>query len=108
MLHVEDIRSYIHWNIESIGDEDIQKELGVMYNNDLTLKSKYVHLNELNLVKYIFYTEFDSHEWTWIILSRVHDEMFWLGDVNVSIDNDLSHKVTRLSNEGWNPVMKRM
>lgn len=30
--------------------------------------------------------------------------MFWLGDAHVTIDNDLIHKVTGLSNEGCNPI----
>ena len=63
VLHVEDIRSYIHCKIEIIGDEDIQKDLGTMCNCKLSLNFEYVHLSELNLVKYIFYTEFDNHDW---------------------------------------------
>ena len=66
--------------IESIRYDEIHKDLGVMCNNNLSLKFEYVHLEDLNLVKYMFYTEFDNHEWTQIILSRVHDDMFWLGD----------------------------
>lgn len=62
MLHVEDVQSYIHCKFERIGDEDIHKDLGVMCNNDQTFKSDYKHLNELNLVKYMFYIEFDNHE----------------------------------------------
>ena len=30
VLHVEDIRNYIHFKIESISDEKIHKDLGVM------------------------------------------------------------------------------
>ena len=52
----------------------------------------------------MFYTEFDNHEWTRIILSRVHDDLLWLGDSQIVIDDDLIHKVTGLSNEGCNPV----
>ena len=52
----------------------------------------------------MFYIEFDNHEWTRIISSRVHDDFLWLGDAQVLIDNDLIHQVTRLSNEGCNPI----
>lgn len=107
VLHVEDSQSYIHCNFERIGDEDIHKDLGVMCNNDLTLKSEYAHLSELNLIKYMSYIVFDNHEWTRFILSRVHDEMFWRGNVLVTIDNDLIHKVTGLINEGSNPMNDR-
>ena len=68
-LHVEDIRNYIHCKIESIGDSKIHKELEMMCNNDLSSNPKYARLEELNLVKYMFYIEFNNHEWTWIILS---------------------------------------
>ena len=63
VLHVEDIHSYIHYKIERIGDSKIHKELEKMCNNDLSLKPKYVGLEELNLVEYIFYTKFNNHEW---------------------------------------------
>ena len=75
-----------------------------MCNNDWTLKPKYTNLNGLNLVKYMFYMEFDNHEWRRIFLSRVHDDLLWLGDSLICIDNDLIHKVTSLSNEGCNLV----
>lgn len=55
----------------------------------------------------MFYTQFDNHDQTRIILSKVHDEMFWIGDAQVAIDNDLIHKVIGLSNEGHNPINYR-
>ena len=76
VLHVEDIKSYIHCKIEIIGDDEIHRDLDDMCNDDLSLKSKFMHLEKLNLVKYILYIEFDNHEWTQIILSRVHDDIF--------------------------------
>lgn len=55
----------------------------------------------------MFYTKFDNHYWTQIILSRVHDDMFWLADEKVVIENDLIHKVKGLSNEGYNPINEK-
>ena len=52
----------------------------------------------------MFYMDFDNHEWTRIILSRIHDDLLWLGDFIISIDNDLIHKVTSLSTQGRNLV----
>ena len=92
--HVEDICSYIHYKIESISDFEIHRELEKMCNNDLNLKPEYASLDKLNLVKYMFYIEFDNHEWTKIILSRVYNDLLWLGDAQVQIDNDLIHHVT--------------
>ena len=49
--------------------------------------------------------EFNNHEWSRIILRRVHEEIFWVGDIPIVIDNDVPHnQVTRLSNEGFNLV----
>ena len=73
VLHIEDVRSYMHSKFESIGDGDINKDLNIMCSRYLTLKLEFTHLNELNLIKYIFYTEFDNHKWSRIILSRVHE-----------------------------------
>lgn len=75
-----------------------------MCNGDLTLKYEYAYLNELNLVKYMFCMEYDNHEWTGLILSRVHEEVFWIGDAPVAFGNDLIHMVTSLSNECFNLV----
>ena len=107
VLHVKDIRSYIHCKIESIDDEEIHKDLGTICNNYLNFKFEYAHLSELNLVKYMFYTEFDNCNWTQIILSRVHNDMLWLGDTQTIIENDLIHKVIGLSNEGCNPINEK-
>lgn len=52
----------------------------------------------------MLYTDFDNHEWTQIILRRVHDNILWLGDSIICIDNDLIHKVTSLNNGGCNLV----
>ena len=78
-----------------------------MCNNDLSLKSEYVRIEDLNLVKYMFYTKFDIHEWTQIILSRVDDDMFWLADVKIVINNDLIHKVAWFINNGFNLINEK-
>ena len=52
----------------------------------------------------MFYIEFENHEWTRIIMSRIHDDLLWLVDLQVCISNDLIHRVTSLSNEGCNTI----
>ena len=47
----------------------------------------------------MFYMNFNNNNRVRIILSRL-----WLGDSIISIDNDLIHKVTGLSNQGSNPI----
>ena len=75
VLHVEDIRRYIHCNMESIGDVDIHRDLEKICKNKLTLKPKYAHLERLKLVKKMFYTDFKNEDWVRIVLSRVHDDL---------------------------------
>ena len=38
VLHVEDIRAYIYYKFESIGDSDIYEDLDKVYNNDKSFK----------------------------------------------------------------------
>lgn len=38
VLHIEDIRSYIHCKFECIGDSDIYKDLDLVFRGDLSLK----------------------------------------------------------------------
>ena len=64
-------------------------------------------MERLNLVKHMFYMGLDNQDWIKIILSRIHDDLLWLGDSTVCIDNDLIHKVIGLSNKGRNPVNTR-
>ena len=54
VLHDKDIRGYIHYKIERIGDTKIHKELEKMCNNDLSLKLEHAYLEQLNLVKHMF------------------------------------------------------
>ena len=51
--------------------------------------------------------DFDNQDWIRIILSRIHNDLLWLGDSVVCIDNDLIHKVTSLRNKGIHPVNTR-
>ena len=67
ILHVEDIYGYIHCKMESIQDADIHNDLEKICNNDLTLKLEYARLERLNLIKKIFYTDFENEEWVRIV-----------------------------------------
>ena len=107
VLHVEDIRGYSHCKIESIGNSNIHKDLEKICRNDLSLKPEFTYLERLHLIKHMFYMDFDNQDWIRIILSRIHDDLLWLGDLVVCIDNDLIHKVINLSNKGSNPVNTR-
>ena len=69
VLHIKDVCSYIHYKFESIHDNEIHQELSVVCNGDLSLKLEFTHLEELNIIKYMFYIEFDNEDWSQIILS---------------------------------------
>ena len=71
-----------------------------MYNDDLSLKQGNGHLKEKKIINNIIYTMFDNHEWTRIILRKIHENMFWVGDILVTIDSNLIQKLTTLRNEG--------
>ena len=55
----------------------------------------------------MFYMDFDNHERSRIILRRIHEDMFWVRDIPVMIDNKLIHKFSSLSNEGCNIVNEK-
>ena len=41
VLHVQDIRGYIHYKIESIGHSDIHRDIEKICRNDFSLKPKF-------------------------------------------------------------------
>ena len=62
VLHIEDIRGYINYKIESIGDSNIHRDLENICKNDLSLKPKFANLERLNLVEHMFYMDFDNQD----------------------------------------------
>lgn len=58
-------------------------------------------------MKYMSHTKIDNHKWSRTILSRIHEGMFWVGDILVMIDNDMIHRITSLCNEGCNLVSEK-
>ena len=69
VLHVEYIRSHIHCKFESVGDNEIHKELDLVFNGDLSLKQDSTHLEELNIVNYMFHIDFDNQDSRKMILN---------------------------------------
>lgn len=59
------------------------------------------------MVKYTFYHEFYNEDWSKIILTRIHDEKFWIGDNVIDISAKLIHEVTRLCNQGSIPLNEK-
>lgn len=90
VIHLEDVGSYLRSMFQNVGEDHISKEFDNIYNQDIK------YLKDNNLVKLLFYYEFDNEEWTRIILRRIHDGRFWLADNVVEISINLFHEVTRL------------
>ena len=55
----------------------------------------------------MLHTKFDNHEWSRIILRRIHEGIISLGDIPIMIENNMIHMLTCLSNEGINPMNER-
>lgn len=100
VLHSEGVSNYLRSKFEKIGDDHISMEFDNIYNQDMSYKKGFEHLKEKDIVKFLFYYEFDNEKWTRIMLSRIHDGKFWLGDNVIQFFANLIHEVTRLCNEG--------
>lgn len=103
VLHVEDIRAYIHYKFEIIGIAEIIKDMSDMMEEE-KLKPKFTRLKDLNIFQMFEFYEFDEPKWIKIILSRMHDKFIWMGDQPTMITKDLIHVVTGLRNEGSIPT----
>ena len=79
-------------------------QLSLIYK---TLKEEFKRLGQLNVAQYNFFHELDNEEWKRIIWSRVHKNLFWLGDKTIEITSGLIHEVARLCNEGGIPVNEK-
>lgn len=78
--------------------------MNLVYKNDLSFKQGFKHLENLNVTRYMSFKEFGQHEWTRIILSHIHEDMFWVGEIPIMIKNDMIHKLTIIINEYSNPM----
>lgn len=58
VLHVKNIRVYIHCKYETIGNVDIWNDLKDALNEDRTFKTEFKHLETLNLVQIMDFEEF--------------------------------------------------
>lgn len=87
VLNVEDIRAYIHCNIDELGSAQMLK----LYTQHMidgmgNLKLEFKLIEEKGFTQFIKFLVFDEPEWVRYILSRMHDEFMWL---------DKPHKITK-------------
>ena len=107
VVYLEDIGSYLSRKFETIGGEFMNKDMEIFFNHDMTVKPTFEHLKDLYLFKYYFNHELDNEEWTQIILNKIHNGMFWMGDNVVDISADLIHEVISLSKQGSVPTSEK-
>ena len=84
-MYSKDVENYLNCKFESIGSEYMNKDMEIVFNNDMIVKAGFEHLSELDLIKYHFYRELDIDEWNQIILSRIHDGKLWMEDNVIDI-----------------------
>lgn len=79
VLHVKDIRAYIHTNLE----ETRGSQLSNLYSNhllggDYKIKLKFKVLEEKNCIQVANFSLFEEDEWVRYVLSIIHDKFMWL------------------------------
>lgn len=79
VLHKEDIRAYIHENIEELGSSQIMNLYSHhIIGEDFIVKPKFQTLEEKKLMQFVKFPIFGENEWVRYILSRVHAKFMWL------------------------------
>ena len=59
-LHLENVKSYLGCKLEIVSDSDFTSEYLKIYNQDMSLKQGYEHLEDNEIVKYGLRYEFDD------------------------------------------------
>lgn len=87
VLHVEDIRAYIHCDFKELESAKMMKLYARHMIDDMrNLKLEFNSLQHKGFIQFINFLVFDKPEWARYILSRVHGELIWL---------DKLHKITK-------------
>lgn len=99
VLHTEDIRAYIHCDIEEIGSYDVSCVFTENLITNNQLKPEYAHLHRNSFTHFMDFMIFDKDEWVRYILSRIHGEFIWL-DWSYKIIEEVIKKITFLHKIG--------
>lgn len=97
VMHVENIRAYIHCKKELVGLDRLRAHMETMMKLDKTFMDKYAQWSNHPIGEYAMTYEFYESEWIKILLSRIHDDLFWIGEVPIRITGDLINEMTCLS-----------
>lgn len=108
VLNVEDIRAYIHYNIEEFGNAKILS----LYTKHVmdgmgNLKPDFKSLKDKCFIQFVNFLIFDELEWVKYILSKVRDEFIWL-DKPYKITKNEIKVVTCLNATGEVPGLRNV
>lgn len=89
VLHNEDVRAYIHYNIQELGNVDmLSLYTKHMMDNFGNLKPDFKSLQDKGFIQFVHFSAFDEPEWMRYVLSLIHNEFIWL---------DIPHKIMKQS-----------
>ena len=74
-----------------------------MMKLDYSFEDEYVHLTDNAIFEYSNGHELNEPKWVKILLSSIHDDLYWIGEVPIHITADLIHKMNGLPKTG--PVL---
>lgn len=93
VMHVEDICAYIYWMKEPVRLDRISSHMETLMKLDMTFMDEFMHLENNPIIEYVTAYEFYESEWIKILLSKIHDDLFWIGEVPVRITTKTSLQV---------------
>ena len=76
VLHIENVKGYLGCKFETLGDANFNDDYRKLYNQDMSVKPAYGHLENNEIINYSMQYEFDDEECTKIMLSRIHNGKF--------------------------------
>lgn len=77
-LQTEDIKAYIHCDIEEIGSYKMSCVFTEYLITDNQLKPEYAYLQKKDFTQFMDFPKFDEDEWVRYILSHIHGEFILL------------------------------
>ena len=93
VMVVQDVRRCYNYKIGPIGDLEIYNAYNKLCDDGI-LKEKFSIVEKKGLTKALAFPIMFKTEWIRIVLSRIHDEAFWLEQGPVKITKKMVHRVT--------------
>lgn len=108
VLHVDDVRAYIHYEIEETSSKDILD----LYTDNImdeigNPKPEFVQLQRKGFTQFVNFLIFDEKEWVRYVLNRIHVEFIWL-DQPYKITADAIKVMTYLNQIGDKPGLHKV